>query len=80
MAEKLDSFEFRRGAPPGGSKYDQFLDGEIYRLKVGEDISTHDSARRVLGKRASQKGMKIHVQVDGDSLVVQAYTPNGAFA
>lgn len=82
MAEKIDSFEFTRGAPrgprgPRGSKYDKWLDGNIYRLIGGVDITVPASGCVAIRKRARVKGLKIRAAVDGENLVIQAYVPGG---
>lgn len=80
MAEKLESFEFKRGSRRSGSRFDAWLDGGIYRLTTGEDIPSVSSGRTMLANRARKLGLKIRTSVDGDTLVVQGYSPeeNGA--
>ncbi len=76
MAEQLDSFEFKQGRR-GGSRYDRYLDGGIYRLRAGEDIPSIESGRTALFRVAHQKGLKVKTQVVDRDLVVQAYSKNG---
>jgi hypothetical protein len=81
MAEKLKTFEFQMGPRPGsrgayGSKYDRYLDGEVYRLRAPKDMLNAHSAASYLRKLARRRGLKIHVAIESESaLVVQAYTP-----
>jgi hypothetical protein len=77
MAEQLESFTFRRGAPRRGSQYDQYVDGAIWRLTIGEDVTTAEAGRRLIGLRAKRVGKKLRAQVEDGSLIVQAYTPTG---
>jgi hypothetical protein len=75
MAEKLDNYLFARGgATNGGSRYDDWLDGQIYRLTVPVDITNTGSAISMLRKRARLKGLKVRTRVESPAaLVVQAY-------
>jgi hypothetical protein len=76
MAEQLESFEFAGRGRPFGSKYDQYLDGGIYRLVAGEDCPTKlEHARSLLYTLASQRGLKIRTQAVDGALVIQAYEP-----
>lgn len=76
MAERLESFEFRGRGGLSGSKYDEYLDGGIYRLKFGADIKDATTAV-LLRNLARRRGVKIHVHTEPDALVVQAYSPEG---
>jgi hypothetical protein len=81
MAQKLKKFDFHRGRRPGprepyGSRYDRFLDGEVYRLLAPEDMRNAPSAATYLRKLARTRGLRLRVSVESESaLVVQAYTP-----
>ena len=75
--EKLNEFpECRNIGRPVGSKYDQYLDGSVWRLT--QDIDFHGDARkfvRSIRQHANSRrgiGLSAMVQNDGKSIVVQA--------
>lgn len=75
MAEKIDEFAFVRTGS-GGSKYERFLDGGIYRLRAPEDMASPLSAQTRMRALAREKGMKIRSKIeDSQTIVVQAYKP-----
>lgn len=73
MAKLLETFEFTRGSAP---KYpiDQWLDGNIWELKRGEDFDVKTTTLRArLSRAAKAKGMKVSAKVvDEDTFVIQA--------
>lgn len=75
MPEVVEQFEFGR-SPNGTSKWDKYLDGQIYRF-TREDGLSFGYIRTAMSNRAKRHGLKVHAAHDGATLVVQAYTPNG---
>lgn len=60
----------RRGRWP-----DKFLDGQVWRLKQGEDFTTSvNSARTYVTQCAAKAGVKIATRLDGEYLYVQAWS------
>jgi hypothetical protein len=72
MAERLESFAFE-GQGFGVSKYEKYLDGSIWRLRIPEDLPSVGNGRVYLIRIAESRGLKVRTRKDGNSLVVQAY-------
>lgn len=76
MATELQ--EFPRQLRKGTSRFDEVLDGRIWRLVQGEDFnSTIPSYRSGVSNIASKRGMKVRTHIDRSNgkvaLIVQAY-------
>jgi hypothetical protein len=73
--EVLDSFEFDKNHV-GASKHAKYLDGRIYKVKLGVDVPK--SFRTGILVAARRKGLKVRTQTvdDGKALVIQAFDPN----
>lgn len=75
MAEKLKQFPPRRNVGrPIGSKYDQYLDGNIWRLRKGEDFAGEpDKFIRAIRQHANnRRGLGLSAMIEDDTIVVQA--------
>lgn len=65
MATTLDEFEFKGLGSSGGSHYDQFLDGQIWKL-TSADSPTNASLRSMqttLAGQAKRRNLRIRTQV-----------------
>jgi len=82
MAEKLESFEFGEGGGRDRSpQLDQWLDGGIYKLVLGEDCGKNPvSARQNMYAAAVRRGKKVRVHVGDGFLIVQARDGKGSDA
>lgn len=80
MATKLDAFPERSAGRPSSEDWDKWLDGGVWRLVRGEDFHKPkcESMRSVSCMKARERGLKVRTRVDGDSIVIQAYVPNGS--
>lgn len=75
MAEKLKSFVFNGVGRPSVSRYDKFLDGEIYRLSAGIDITNVPAGISSVRAAAKKRGLKVRTSIEGNDLIVQAILP-----
>lgn len=76
MPETLQAHEFRRRGRPKGSKYDRYLDGQIHKLKLGEDCpATVASARAVIRSAADKFGVNHRTDATSEPghLIIQAF-------
>ncbi len=76
MAETLEAFPPR---PTKGSKYAQWLDGQIWRINWREEMDNSSvvNARSSLYFAATQIGLRLRTTVDGDDhVIIQSYKVN----
>jgi len=79
MATQLKDYEFSKRGRKSGSKYDKFLDGQIWKLRKGADfLGDADGVRTTLYRLAKQKEIKVRISVSRDpdnrpTIIVQAY-------
>jgi hypothetical protein len=76
MAEVLDGFpKGNRKGKRNDPKWNQWLDGRVWKLVRGVDFScAPQSFRANAHSRAECRGLKIRGVIDGDIIVIQAYT------
>jgi hypothetical protein len=76
MAKKLKTFTFAMGRG-GEYDWDKWLDGSIWELHQGTDFTKTPRAVSIAAHQtAKRKGFKVHTNVRGDVLVIQAYEPD----
>ena len=69
MAEKLESYHFRRGV----TYPEEWFDGGVWKLTEGEDFTHNaESVRSALQKIARDKGLTMRTSVSDGALIVQA--------
>lgn len=76
MAEKLDDFNFTRKGRQSATPYhwDDWFNGEIWKLTQGEDFSiTAASFGTCVYPAAYRRGLRVRVNVRGDTVILQAY-------
>lgn len=75
MATKLKKFEFSKGRPrgAGGSRFDKYLNGEIWRLERGVDYKSDASTGNYLYVLAKRRGKKANVRFVDGGIVIQAF-------
>lgn len=74
MAKTLESFDFDTRSPR--SQYEQYLDGQIWKIDRAEDTQTQtiEGLRSAIIAAARRKGLWLHTQKEGTThLIVQAY-------
>ena len=59
MAEVIDQFSPKLGA----SRFDPWLDGQKWRLQVGEDADNLETLRRSLYRRGKKLGRRVRIRV-----------------
>lgn len=82
MAKVAKTFP-ARAARQYFSKLDAWLDGQIWRLEVGEDVTDDaelENLRRSLYRRGKQRGLRVKITREDQALVVQGSKPEGAGA
>lgn len=77
MAKELSEFPTTRGRRKGDSKYpwDEWFDGKIRQLDVGEDFDAKiESFRSTISGAAKDRGIRVRTATTngGKSIVVQA--------
>lgn len=80
MAERIESFDFKRQS--GGSRYpwEQWLDGSIWRLTERDDFN--GAMPKHIGSQirinANKRGLAVRVSIDAKNgvIVLQAYMPS----
>lgn len=76
MAEKLNNYTFRKRGPKPKYPWDEWLNGEVWQLALGQDFDTSPcSMRFVAYKTAASRGLKLHTNTDGATVTFQAYKP-----
>ena len=69
MAEVLEKFSFTRGR----YNWDDWFDGQIWRLEQGEDFEVDPSSfRSTITAAARRYEVSVRTSVDGGSVVLQA--------
>ena len=59
--------------PQTGSKYDRFLDGQIWKLEQGVDFTSKiASTATYIGTYAKKRGIKVTVRRTADAVYVKA--------
>lgn len=77
VAEIVDELPPKRSANAKGSKWDRYLDGQVWRLVPGEDFDlTPMKISVVLRKRGSKLNRSVAVRFDDGCVYVQA-APRG---
>lgn len=77
MAQKLLKKDEIKLSRVGRSSYpwEKWMDGSQWKLKMGEDFTVSlTSFRALISSTAKRLGVKAATHLDGDSLIVQAYT------
>lgn len=78
MATKIDEFNFNGGGAAQKYDWDAWLNGDSWQLIKGEDFDVAVSSfRSAAMSAAGRRQVKMRSSVDGDTIVIQAYTPNG---
>ena len=74
MASKLKQFTFRgRGRQASRHPWDEWLNGDIWKLVKGTDFSCRvESFRSMAYAAAHYRGLKFQSQIDGDTIVIRA--------
>lgn len=79
MAEILNHFDFQSsGKPYSVYPWHIWFDGQIYRLKYGEDF--HNEARNfriTVSSAARRLGIRVKTSRDGNDIVIQAIIEKG---
>jgi hypothetical protein len=73
MAEILDSFKFEGVGQPSHYRYDEWFDGQIWKLEQGVDFNCQPSSlRQTFYSAARRKGLTIRASVlPNNDVVVQ---------
>jgi len=79
MAEVLNEFAFVKGAPKRVYPWDEWLDGQVWRLTRGEDFNCLASSFQCMVSRVAKvRGLLCSTAREGDdAVIVQAFKPNG---
>lgn len=75
MAEKLKEFPTRHNVGrPVGSKYDKYLDGNVWKLRKGEDFdASPERFVRALRQHANnRRDLGLSAMIEGDFVIVQS--------
>lgn len=78
MAEKLEGYKFVGPGARNQYPWDEWLDGSAWRLMAGTDFKVQiASIRKAAMVAAHARDLKVHTAVEGDTVIIQAYSPNG---
>lgn len=71
MARQLEDYDF--GASNSRYNWDQYFDGNIYELTMGEDFTAKPSSVVASARKAAGKANKtLKIRTDGEKVVLQA--------
>lgn len=69
----LKKFEFKTAQDRAIYEWDKLLDGKIYVLTKGEDFQSAVGTMVTMSRtRAQERGLKLNINVDGDTVTLQA--------
>jgi len=72
MAEVLDNYEFRKAGRNGVYPYEEWFDGQVWKLYQGVDFDCSITSMRVnLYNAAKRKGIKIRTSTRIDAVIIQ---------
>jgi hypothetical protein len=75
MAEKLKQFPARHNVGrPVGSKYDKYLDGNVWKLQQGIDFegAPERFIRAIRQHANNRRDLGLSAMIDGDTVIVQS--------
>lgn len=80
MAKKLERYDFTRGGAHNVKyPWDEWLDGSTWQLMQGEDFKVKPTSIRAQAfVQARLRGMRVHTQIVDGTVVIQAYSRDGA--
>lgn len=79
MARRLDDYEFAPGQGRSQYPWQDWLDGNVWELVRGEDFHVAPSSfRGAAQSAAARKNQRIHSRIQGDRVIIQAYTPGSS--
>ena len=69
MAERIDTFEPRKGGRPAIYPWATWMDGSAWRIRRGEDFDgPADAMAQTIRVHARRNGMSASASVDGDAV------------